>query len=119
MSWIWDMEAGSAKPTFIDEQQANRIMSLIMRHYNSVVGASNTYPASFEPLFWRDACWGAAEWCEGFVLGLQLNAQAWNHLTAVHPSWLTPFLRLGTEDGDMITERAKDADKWISKALED
>lgn len=90
-------------------------MLLIMRHYNSVTDTFNSDPASFEPIFWRDVCWGAAEWCEGFLLGFQFNEQDWSLLAVGQPAWLTPFLRLGTDDGIAITESANDADKWMNE----
>ena len=36
LPWIWDMENGEASPTFTDSQQANRIVGLLMRYYDTV-----------------------------------------------------------------------------------
>lgn len=52
-------------------------MSLVVRNYNGVVHAFLDDPASFEPVFRRGAEWGAAEWCEGFILGFQFADEAW------------------------------------------
>jgi uncharacterized protein len=109
------MEKGEADPLFKDEEQANRIISLIMRHYNSVMDTFNTDPASFEPIYRRDVCWGASEWCEGFLLGFQFNEQDWSLLAVGQPTWLTPFLRLGTDDGIAMTESTNDAVKWMNE----
>jgi uncharacterized protein len=34
LPWVWDMENGEASPELTDAQQANRIIGLLMRHYN-------------------------------------------------------------------------------------
>lgn len=115
LPWVWDMEDGEAEPEFADEEQASRILSLVMRHYNAVIHTFNTDPASFEPIFCRDDHWGAAEWCEGFILGFQFSEAAWSLLAVGQPTWFTPFLRLGTVDGIDITESASDAEKWMNE----
>lgn len=115
LPWVWDMEDGETGPTFKDQEQASRIMSLIMNHYNSVVEAFNSDPASFEPVFWSNVYWGAAEWCEGFFLGFQFNEHAWGLLAVAHPTWMTPFLSLGADDDLMISEIDDDADKWVNE----
>jgi len=113
--WVWDMYEAEAEVEFESEEQASRIMSLVMRHYNAVIHAFMTDPASFEPIFWRGDHWGAAEWCEGFVLGMQFNDEEWGLLAVGQPTWFTPFLRLGTEDGVKITAKAGDAKKWMDE----
>ena len=115
LPWVWDMEDGEVEPKFEDMGQANRIMSLMMRHYNAVIHTFNTHPASFEPIFWRSGHWGAAEWCEGFILGFLFNEEAWSLLTIGQPTWFTPFLRLGTNDGIAITGSVRDAEKWMDE----
>ena len=82
LPWVWDMDEGEAEAEFENGEQANRILSLVMRHYNDVSRTFNTDPASFEPIFWRGDQWGAAEWCEGFILGFQFNEEAWSLLAA-------------------------------------
>lgn len=115
MPWVWDMEAGEVGSPFKDAAQAGRIMSLVMRHYNSVIDAFHTDPASCKPIFWRDVCWGAAEWCEGFLLGFQFHQDDWSLLAVEQPAWFAPFLRLGTDDGIAITAIECNADKWMNE----
>lgn len=115
LPWVWDREEGEAQPEFEGDEQANRIISLVMQHYNAVVHAFNTDPASFRPMFRRGDQWSAAEWCEGFMLGFQFNAAAWSLLLVGQPSWLKPFLRLGSDEGLEITLRAGDAEKWMNE----
>ena len=72
-------------------------------------------PASFEPIFWRGDQWGAAEWCEGFLLGFQFSDELWGLLSAAQPTWFTPFLRLGTDEGVKITSTDGSAEKWVNE----
>lgn len=113
--WIWDMQDGENAPEFNGEQEANRIMSLIFRHYNTIVGKFNTDPESFEPIFWEGHQWGAAEWCEGSLVGQQFSQQEWALLFAVQPTWITPFMRLGTSEGIGIPDDHGDAEKWMNE----
>ena len=113
LPWIWDMDEGEADPVFLDQEEASKIVSLIMRHYNTIIHVFNTDPESFDPIFWQAKQWGAAEWCEGFLLGFMFNDEAWSLLAAGQPTWFTPFLRLGTEEGVDITAKEDDAEKWM------
>src|ERR1035437_6632316 len=114
LPWVGDMDEGEAEAEFENGEQANRILSLVMRHYNDVSRTFNTDPASFEPIFWRGNQWGAAEWCEGFILGFQFNEEAWSLLAAGQPTWFSPFLRLGTDEGIDFTKRADDAEEVMN-----
>lgn len=113
LPWVWDHVDGQAEPVFGKTAQANHVFSLLMRHYNAVVEVFNTDPAGFEPLFMRSAAYGAADWAEGFLGGLQFNDRAWSLLAAEQPTWFAPFTRLGTEDGMAITNKQGDAASWI------
>lgn len=115
LPWVWDMANGEAEATFENSDQASRMLSLIMRYYNGIIKTSTSDPASFHPIFWRGDQWGAAEWCEGFLLGFQFNDDAWSRLAASHPTWFAPFIRLGTDDGLEITKSKGDAQKWMNE----
>lgn len=115
LPWVWDMDEGEAEAQFKSEGQANRIISLIMRHYNAVMHAFNTDASSFEPIFWRGDQWGAAEWSEGFINGFQFNDDAWSQLAIKHPTWFAPFLRLGNEDVAEIDMTSGEAEKLINE----
>jgi uncharacterized protein len=113
LSWVWDAEEGREEAVFSGLNQANRIMGLLMRFQNGIAHDFMTDPAAFEPMFWREARWGAAEWCEGFLLGTQFHSEAWAGLWLLQPTWATPFLRLGTDDGMRITVKEGVADRWM------
>ena len=63
----------------------------------------------------RGAEWGAAEWCEGFILGFQFSDEAWSLLGVGEPTWFAPFLRLGTDDGIHMTKKLGDAERWMTE----
>ena len=115
LPWVWDLDAGEADPPFENEAQANRILSLVVRYYNAVLYCFSTEPAAFEPVFWRGAHWGAAEWSEGFLIGWQFYEHAWQLLAGAQPTWFAPFLRLGTDEGIEITRQQNDAHAWMNE----
>ena len=115
LPWVWDIEDGQAEASFESEEQATRIISLVMRHHNAVVQTFIDDPASFEAVFRLGNQWGAAEWCEGFILGFQFSDEAWSLLGVRQPTWFAAFLRLGTDDGICITTDAGDAGKWMNE----
>lgn len=109
------MDDGEAEAQFESEAQANRIISLIMRHYNAVTHTFYTDPSSFEPIFWQSDQWGAAEWSEGFIAGFQFNDDAWSQLAIKHPTWFAPFLSLVIEDIVEIDITSGEAEKWVNE----
>ena len=115
LPWIWDMQEGESEAEFANKEQANRIISLIMRYYNGVNRTFEIDPVSFEPIFWRGAQWGAAEWCEGFILGYQFNDNEWSALANEHPEWFTAFTHLGAEDGIEVLNDEGVVGKWMDE----
>ena len=117
MPWIWDMDEGEAQPAFVDAEEANALMQLVVRHYNGVVRDFIEAPAAFRPLYDQDPRWGASAWCEGFMLGVTLGKEDWTPLLVSEPTWLAPFTRLGTADGLAFTQKDGDADTWIEQIV--
>lgn len=115
LPWVWDLEEGENEAQFANKDQADRILSLVMRLYNSVIQSFINDPTTFEPIFWRGAQWGAMEWCEGFMLGFQFSDKEWSLLAVGQPTWFSPFLRLGTDDGIDITNSNNDAEMWMNE----
>jgi uncharacterized protein len=114
LPWVYDMYEGKAEAEFENLEQANRILGLIMRHYNTVIRAFMNDPASFEPVYWRGTQWGAAEWCEGFLLGTRFSREAWSRLMVGQPKLFTPFFRLGTDEGIELIKTDRDAERWMN-----
>lgn len=128
MPWVWDFEHGRQEVEFADIAQAQAVMGLIMGLMNRIAGAFERDPASFEPVFLRDAVWGAAEWCKGFLAATQrFDAATWSALWALDAfksigatgsiCLATPFLRLGDEDGQEITRKEGDAQRWVDAVV--
>jgi uncharacterized protein len=113
MPWVWDMNKGRAEVTYASMDQAQRIMGLLMRMMNEIARSFMRDPASFGPIYRREAQWGAAEWCEGFLIGTQFAKQQWAMLWVAKPKLLTPFARLGTDEGIAITRKSGDAQDWM------
>ena len=84
------------------------------RFYNQMVQQFTDDPQGFDPIYWRSAAWGAAEWCEGFLLGTQLTRKAWTALMVGHPDWFAPFMRLGTSEGLALIDKDDSAEHWMN-----
>jgi uncharacterized protein len=110
--WIWDMDNAENAPEFSGEWEANRIMNMIFRHYNTIVGTFNTAPESFEPIFWGGHQQNVTDWCEGFLTGLQFAEREWALLQVGQPTWFMPFMRLVTFEDIEITDDQGDIEKW-------
>ena len=112
--WVWDLYDGEAEAQFEDPDEAERIMQLVMRFYNQVLQQFANDPQGFQPVYWRSPAWGAAEWCEGFLLGARLTEEAWAPLLVGHPDLFEPFMRLGTTEGLEITDQEGDAELMMN-----
>jgi len=113
MPWVWDMYNGEEEVIYDSMEQANESMNLIMQVWNNIAKGYSENPSVFQPAYFRAIEWGAAEWCEGFLLGTQLSNKTWDNLWIKQPELATPFMRLGDEMGLEITKKEKDAEKWM------
>ena len=126
LPWVWDFEHGHEDVDFASMDEANEIIGLLMGWWNQITQTFQEHPETFEPVFKRQAVWGAAEWCEGFLRATQLfDADDWERLWAAdaakaaeqYPGLMTPFLRLGTEDGMEIIRKKGDAQHWMDAVV--
>jgi uncharacterized protein len=74
---------GDFPPAWHDEQDFQTVMSLFMRHMNSIAGSLMEQPDDFEPMFeqriFDDKTYTVVdEWCEGYMRGVALASGAWN-----------------------------------------
>lgn len=124
LPWVWDFEHGREEVVYADWAQAQEVMGLVMGLMNRIAYAFQHQPESFEPVFFRGAQWGAAEWCKGFLKATQIfDPEDWAELWAVdalrditnteHGCLITPFLRLSDEDGFEITKREGNAQRCV------
>jgi uncharacterized protein len=101
---IWGPDPEDA-PEFESKKQAERVMGLIIRHFNSIIETLESDPYSLELIFHERAApdgsgpyLDAEIWAHGFMRGLNLCRSAWQSLLD-HPdgqAWLRPFHLLGS-----------------------
>ncbi|MDP3288141.1 MAG: UPF0149 family protein, partial [Methyloversatilis sp.] len=77
---VWDRYDASVAPDFVDRRQAERIITLLMRFMNGIADTFLNEPEAFQPIFWRPERRGAAEWCEGFLMGTDFCDGEWKDL---------------------------------------
>ena len=122
LPWVWDMENGEASPEFTDAQQANRILGLLMRHYNTV--AKSIDGGWFDPLLVEleqpdgSEFFDAEGWCEGFMLGVSMFQDAWRAVFEAHTELVAPMVLLGTEMGWKMLEERGNNDAATRQAYE-
>jgi len=78
MPQVW----GNFQPAWKDEQEVEMVMSLMMRHMNSIAALLMQQPDDFEPMFEESVVDGKTytivdEWCEGYIRGVALTADQW------------------------------------------
>ena len=79
----------------------------IIERYNEIVAALNSEPPSLEPIFWesKEGHVIAMDWCEGFMIALQLRVDSWEPLmeTPEGREWMFPILaHLFDADGQSL-----------------
>lgn len=89
-----------SRPSLGSMAETERLISLILRHWNSVAGTllRGDYAPTLTTLGGRS--WGN-DWAQGFINGTTLWAEAWRGLLA-DPTWyadLTPIMALAGERG--------------------
>lgn len=73
---------GDCVPVWETAEEFERVMSLLLRHMNDIASVLMESPADFEPMFLErtveDKVYTIVdEWCEGYVRGISLAAEAW------------------------------------------
>ena len=122
LPWIWDMERGEDAPAFASLAQANHILQLVMRYYNSVMITIGN--DDFAPLFYTLAqeddseFFDAEGWSEGFMRGVFLFVEPWEEIFEKHPEFLAPMVLLGTEQGWDTLEKNADSKQATQDAYE-
>ena len=102
---VWGQEVGMMPPAD-DKQQVNRLLDLVIRHFNSIVFGFGRRPP-FVELLWGTTQYGdlgefedAEMWAIGFCAGVDLNRRAWQPMLSdpQGASWYRPIGLLGEED---------------------
>ena len=89
---IW----GDFQPAWYDEQDFQTVMSLLMRHMNSIAASLMEQPDDFEPMFQEHVVKGKThtivdEWCEGYMRGVAMAAEQWELETIEMKILLAPI----------------------------
>jgi uncharacterized protein len=120
LPWMWDFEHGQEEVVYADRAQAQEVMGLAMDLVNRIAYAFQHEPESIEPVFFRGAQWGAAEWCKGFLKATQIfDTEDWavdalrDITNTEHGCLITSLLRLGDGDGFEITKREGNAQRCV------
>ena len=74
---------GDFEPVWESEKDFEEIFALMVRHMNVIAATLIEQPQDFEPIFQESTFEGKIntivdEWCEGYVRGVALAAEAWN-----------------------------------------
>ena len=74
---------GDFEPVWEGQKDIEEVMSLMMRHMNSIVDTLMEQPEDFAPIFMESEFEGKIntivdEWCEGYLRGVALAAEAWS-----------------------------------------
>jgi yecA family protein len=116
---VWSDSQRSVSPAFTDNEQAERILSLILRLQNGIVRTLLDSPTRFKPLLYRpeegesrqrDARSAKGEagppeasaWCEGYMAGVLLREELWEPIYAngTTRDWMLPVEALAYGDHD-------------------
>ena len=116
---VWSDSQRSVSPVFADNEQAERILALLLRLQNSIARTLNESPTRFKPLLYRpeDGFKGreteggrkeesappeASAWCEGYMTGVLLREEAWEPIYAAEATrdWMLPIEALAYGDHD-------------------
>src|SRR5579885_412091 len=119
---VW---GGEDEPRFESSQQAMRVISLIVRHFNTL-SLLLEEPPDFAPILWEREVEGttyeiADDWCCGFMEGVSLASEAWEPLfnDVENRGMLWPIVALGTEEGWEVLDADIDPDGAAQAALDD
>jgi len=110
---IW----GDYEQIWDSEDQFRRIMTLLMRHMNSIAGMLMDVPDDFEPVFLSREVKGREyllvdEWCEGYLRGVSLSSELWNKGGQDIRDMLMPIALFGSAEMD------KERDKLTQEDIE-
>ena len=117
LSGIWGQNPEDA-PHFETMEHAQRIIDLIMRHYNGIIWGLQGGPDAFEPIFNTvqypdnpDEVLDGEMWAHGFMRGVELCRSDWQPLfdDPNGRQWLRPIVLLGAEE---VTPEEEGLVRW-------
>lgn len=104
---------GDYQPAWHDEQEVEKVMSLMMRLSNSIAALLMHEPEHFEPLFEEDfdeeeTYTIVDDWCEGYMRGVALAEEHWELDTPEMKVLLAPIKAFQDEQVQITEERYND-----------
>jgi uncharacterized protein len=107
---VWSDSQRSVTPVFANNEQAERILSLVLRLQQSIRRTLAESPTRFKPLLYHAEQTlreersppEASAWCEGYMTGVLLREEAWETLYAEDAprDWMLPVEALAYGDHD-------------------
>lgn len=99
---LWGEEEDG--PVWESTEQAEEIISLIIRHMNSIASALLDSPEDFDPIYMEDEFedepfLNVDEWCQGYLKGIQQDPEGWQQIDEEMEQALAPILVFGLETG--------------------
>jgi uncharacterized protein len=100
MPFIWK----DGEPNYKDDDQAERIISIIMARYNEIIYLLDDDAEEFEPIVYSgpDGVVIAADWAEGFMDAFRLRVDAWEPLLNDQDNYhlMGPIMALASDRDD-------------------
>lgn len=106
----WSDSQRSVSPAFQNSEQAQRILTLIMRLYESIRRTLSESPTRFKPLLYQPEESArsdrsppeASAWCEGYMTGVLLREAEWEPIYQQDATrdWMLPIEALAYGDRD-------------------
>lgn len=95
---------GDFEPTWENEKDFSKVMSLMVRHMNGIAGTLLEQPENFEPIFNEHRVQGknhtiVEEWCHGYLRGVSLAMDEWDKGGHEMMALLTPIMAFVSDDG--------------------
>ena len=115
---LWSEGGKSATPAYSDNDQAQRIMALVLRHMVGIQRTLTESPTRFRPLLYlpdeaarknERTPPEATAWCEGYMSGVKLRDDAWQPLYDAQDArdWIFPIEALAFGD------REEEFTEWV------
>jgi uncharacterized protein len=108
---VWSDGGRTASPAYVDNEQAQRIMALMLRHMVGIQRTLRESPTRFRPLLYMPEEKAArndksppeaSAWCEGYMAGVKLRDEEWQPLYDAQEArdWIFPIEALAFGDQD-------------------
>jgi uncharacterized protein len=127
---VWSEGSRSASPAFTDNDQAQRVMALILRHMVGIERTLAESPTRYRPLLYVPeesvkkgdrAPPEATAWCEGFMAGVKLRDDEWQPLYDAQDArdWIFPIEALAFGDRDDDFTEWVDSDEKRAELIDE